>query len=688
MPDGYGRWASYLGQLFSAAIDRDPMIAMAVKVVLALFIGGLALLVLALVVRIRQGDPKQKAKTDKKKERKHPKTSGFERLLQWISPPADPWIVGDIIVDFTWLAHCLVWGTTGSGKSSFVRYRILRPYLGLPGLVLNLARVFLHITAPIWGVLMGIDVDTLIPIRQKRGCLIFAGNMSKPFRAAVLWLIEHGYPCLIWEPDPIRGQGFGLDVLEGPPDAAAQRLIKMQPTATGDTGLRSGSVEGMLVDTIYRLDEQGKQRTFEDILTTIRNVGIRDLNEDGKPDGPARPMTNQERAGLENWCTRFSTLRRRLGACIGSDVKLSEYLEAGYVIFIQGSSYRNPNTINELTNLIVYYVMWLVGSVGNFDFLIDEPGAVEKGTFTRLLTATRAQGVKIFVCPQSLEQIDKTLREMCTTSLLLGTANGAHEAQDLQSDMVKDDIEAVDFVLLKPTNWKERVVFWRGRRGLRSCTGYLLDNGRLDLVKTKPLGCKNCGKRDAKGHKLAHKRGCGLEIIDRWPTGSIPKISAETVSPLKPGTTLSKGESGEEGETEGEGEDGVPEWAKVDEQALNIYGNVTVKESHRLSNYSLNNRGRPLAKWNGQQWLTYALMLALSEGRDLSEVRERMADMSAEGLTCDHMCRDLDPTMSAEDEAKCQEVSHLSWRTRGGHARIEWKRRRRRGNSQKEVAAV
>lgn len=677
MPDGIDRWAAYLWQVAVQIVVNDPLLLQIAHIIMGIMALGVGVFILCIFASLKSKPARQQEKRDKLNERKHPSTSGFERLLQWLSPPSDPWVVGNIVVDFTWLAHCLVWGTTGSGKSSFSYYRIIRPYLGLPGLLLSIARLF----AP-----------SLVPIRQRRGCLIFAGNMSKPFRAAVLWLMEHGYPCLIWEPDPLPGQGFGLDVLEGPPDNVGQRLIKMQPVATGDTGLRSGAVEGMLVDTIYTLDRAGKPRTFENILITIRNVGIRDLDEQGNPVGEARPMTNQERTGLENWCTRFATLRRRLGACIGSDVKLSEALAAGYVIFIQGSSYRNPNSVNELTNLIVYYVMWLVSYVGNFDFLIDEPGAVEKGTFTRLLTATRAQGVRIMICPQSLEQIDKTLREMCTTVLLLGTASGAPEAAELASELVHKDIEPVDFTLLKPTNWREKTAFWRKRRGLRSCSGYLLDNGRLDYVKVEPFGCKNCGQKDRSGRKLSHKRGCKLAIIDRWPMGSIPKLPAqdspvvsnsvlpETASPTKPNES-------EDSEDEPRVEQ-VPEWARVDEQAANVYGYVEQVGGHRLSKYARNNRGRPIAKYKGKPWLTYALMLALYEKRDLDEVAERMADLSTDGLTCDHLCRTLDPTCTKEDEQRCQEVSHLRWRLRGGHGRIEWKRRRRRLGAQKEIVGV
>lgn len=422
------------------------------------------------------------------RERKHGSTPTIERFLSWLKPPPDAMPFGHILASLRWLPHVIVFGGPGSGKSTFMRLRILDPVVGLPGLVILLLWA---LTGNRW------------PNRKRRAKLVITGNFSAPFRAAILWLIEHGFPAHIWTPNPTPGEGFGLDVLEGPPENVAERLIAMQPVAAGNTGLQSGAVEGMLVDTCYTLQRNNEVRTFETILGTMPTVGVRDLDYEGRPVGEPHPLTRNELAGLENWSTRMRTLRRRLGASVGQDLRLSEALAKGEAILIEGSSYNNPNSIEPLMNLFTYTAMWLVGAVHNFDLIIDEPGAVGPSVFTRLLTATRAWDVRIMIGMQSRKQVDDQLREMCATVLLLGASGGAPEAREFESKVVGGDVPPEDFVLLEPPRWYEILLFWVKRRGLRSCEGYFFSNGRVDKVSTKH---------------------CDLSILKRWPRGSIPTV--------------------------------------------------------------------------------------------------------------------------------------------------------------------
>ena len=339
------------------------------------------------------------------------------------------------------------------------------------------------------------------------------------------------------------GEGFGLDVLEGPPDNVGERIIAMHPHGLGDTGLRSGAIEGMIVDTVYVLDRAGKKRTFENILRVIPTVGVRNLDHYGRPFGVPRPLTGQESRGLDDWCTRLRTLRRRLGASIGDDLKISEALANGWAVLVECSSYNNPNSTEPLINLFVYLTMWLVGAVGNFDLVIDEPGAVGPGVFTRLLTATRAKNVHIGIGMQSREQVDSKLREMCTTALLLGAAGGSPEARKFESDVTAGDVPPEDFVLLEPPRWYERLLFWMPRRGLLSCQGWFFSNGRLDKVRT-PFP--------------------DLKILDRWPKGSVPALkhrAAEIESETSAGPSAEAGITPErsgtaQSGTDWEGQDG------------------------------------------------------------------------------------------------------------------------------------
>lgn len=499
---------------------------------IAILLGvGLVLSLLGLILSAKAGAQSSSKTKAKEKQKKHIPSSGLEKFLAWAWPPNDPWIVGDIIVSFQWLTHCIVFGTTGSGKSTFVMQRILRRHQGLPGLIIR----------TIWRFNGHRGFR-----RQKRGLVAFAGNESKPFRKAFIQLMEEGYPSHIWTSDP-TGKGFSLDVFEGPPSNVAQRINAMKPAGQGDTGLQSGAVEGMITDAIYEMDRRHVPRDFANLMKIIRTIGIRDLDENGEPDSEPRELTRQEATGLENWCTRLNTMRRRLGKSIGPDLRLSEALKRGEAVLIQASSYGQPAATEQLASMFVFYAMWLVSVIGNFDLIIDEPGAVDAKMFTRLLTATRAQGVKIMVCPQSLKQIEPELREMCTTALLLGAAGASHEAQELCSKMVHGEVEDVDFTLLNPKNWRDRLVFWRARRGLRSCQGYLLSNGRLDKVQTDPCDVSAL----TRGHK-------NYDPI-RYPEGSVSRIiDARRRFETQDGPAPTRQEKGGP-ENEGESEEAVAE---------------------------------------------------------------------------------------------------------------------------------
>jgi hypothetical protein len=125
---------------------------------------------------------------------------------------------------------------------------------------------------------------------------------------------------------------------------------------------------------------------------------------------------------------------------------------------------------------------------------------------------------------------------------------------------------------------------------------------------------------------------------------------------------------------------GLPEWLDADDaQLVRIFEYVEVRGSHRLSRYHLNNSGRPLCTYQGLDWLTYALLLAKASRRGLVEVRRLMAITGPRGLTVDHLCREIDPSCSAADARRCQEISHLRWRSRGANvsAEHEWRLRRR-----------
>ena len=77
----------------------------------------------------------------------------------------------------------------------------------------------------------------------------------------------------------------------------------------------------------------------------------------------------------------------------------------------------------------------------------------------------------------------------------------------------------------------------------------------------------------------------------------------------------------------------------------------------------LTNRGRPQCSYQGQQYATYILSLALHDGLDLAKVRLLTA---AGTLTVGHKC----------ENKKCDRAEHLKWQDRGENTQ-EWFENRR-----------
>jgi len=269
----------------------------------------------------------------------------------------------------------------------------------------------------------------------------------------------------------------------------------MHPVGMGSTGLRAGAVEGVLVAAIELLDRLGVDRTFETLEPAARWVAMR-LRERGE-------LSLQGVAGMDDWLERLRTLRRQFGPNIGPGLRISEVLARGGSLFVELSAYSDPTKTGPLSAYFVTFVMWLVATQGDFDVVLDEAGAMDPTLYAKVFQATRAAGVRITAGGQSPAQFDDTIREMCSTILLCGTAAASPEAADWASRVTKSDVEAPDFELLQPVRWGERLAFWSHKRGLRALQGYLLHNGRLEKVRVRPID---------------------LSINDRYPWGSIASV--------------------------------------------------------------------------------------------------------------------------------------------------------------------
>jgi hypothetical protein len=93
------------------------------------------------------------------------------------------------------------------------------------------------------------------------------------------------------------------------------------------------------------------------------------------------------------------------------------------------------------------------------------------------------------------------------------------------------------------------------------------------------------------------------------------------------------------------------------------------------STYRVNNRGRPMCNWRGQQWLPYALANALEDCRvagwtgDQREahIRQVQMQMGSQTLTVQHECGNI----------KCTRVGpgHTYWMSRSDNVDDMWQRR-------------
>ena len=254
-----------------------------------------------------------------------------------------------------------------------------------------------------------------------------------PFRAALLQLQEAGEEAWIWAPGDADNAGehaaVVLDVLEGPPDNVAQRIIAMHPVGVNSTGLRAGAVEGVLIAAVELLDQLGASRTFENLMPAARRMAD-ELLARGE-------LSKQGQAGLDDWLERLRTLRRQFGDNIGPGLRISEALARGAAVMIELSAYRDPTRTGPLASFFVVFAMWVVASQGDFDLLLDEAGATDPTLYAKIFQATRAAGVRITAGGQSPAQFDDTIREMCSTVLFCGVAIAAPEAADWASKVTK-----------------------------------------------------------------------------------------------------------------------------------------------------------------------------------------------------------------------------------------------------------
>lgn len=329
----------------------------------------------------------------------------------------------------------------------------------------------------------------------------------------------------------------------------------------------------------------------------------------------------------ENWTARLTELIDSLGGSLATATNggfdLVECVQRGESVMFALNSFADVSNRERFAKIAILETLRAADSVGNLSVAMDEVGLIGAELFSESVRVLRVRLCTGLFASHIADDFPKVLRGLVNV-WFLGQVPGSDKA-------TRDWMSQTTFGLVPPEHF--------GEHALKLGRFYLVANGRVQKL-----------------------------TVPTWKTRPVPGVQAVSSGRIK--VSVEPGEPGERDE--------APEWVRRDAQLENIWRNVEVIRGHRLSRYAVNNRGRPLCKYQGEQWLPYALMLAVAEGRDLREVRHRMADRSPTGLSVDHLCREIDPTCTEAEERRCQEISHLTWQTNGGNRRVQWERQRRR----------
>lgn len=411
----------------------------------------------------------------------------------------------------------------------------------------------------------------------------------------------------------------------GPLELAVQRVEHMFPATSSDAGVHRSMFKQAARKAWADVDERA--RDVRQVIAVLPDIAT----------GASGKMM------VENWGARLQELVDSLGGSLrpASDggFDLVDELRAGRDVMFALNSFADVSNRERFARIAILEVLRASDQAGNLTAAIDEVGLL---------------GAELFA-----ESV-RTLRVRLCTGLF-----ASHIAKDFP-DVLKGLI-TVWFLGQLPeesdAKWASSKTHHRvpwehfGEHKLRLGHFWLVAGGRVQPVSVPTWRTR--AVPDV--HEI---------LALPWPLEPVsPEI--EDLGGIQAVTGCKDGLYGEQVD------EGVPAWLPIeDEQLVRIWRHHERVGDHELSKYRRNNVGRPQGSYRNRLWITAALMLAVYEGRDLAEVQRRMGDASAQGLSVDHLCRTLDPTLSAEDEKRCQRVEHLRFITKGGNTAVAWKRRR------------
>jgi hypothetical protein len=514
-------------------------------------------------------------------------------------------------------------------------------------------------------------------IGKRYACL--TGDHSPP-----LLNLTHSRGGIVWQ---ARGD-VGWYPWGGELEHAVQRVEHMFPSTGNDVG-----VHRSMFKQAARLAWAQTDDELDRYLRGVRKPEIREAVREAveRPSERARsveqvmvvlPMLSvgaSSRVMAENWNARLQELVDSLGGSLQTaedgGFDLVEELAVGRDVMFALNSFADVSNRERFAKIAILEILRAADTVGNLSAAVDEVGLL---------------GAELFA-----ESV-RTLRVRLCTGLF-----ASHIAKDFP-DVLKGLIN-VWFLGQIPgsdkgsRDWAAETTFKRvpsehfGEHALPLGTFWLMANGRVQRCRVPtwqtrgvpapavngnspmvpmptprapvPIGPHGSGQDDGSGNGTAATRRADVVDLASRRAGTagsgtpVTSRLSETVPPVG---------------------GGLPAWLPADDEQLGrIYDNVELVGEHRLSRYRLAGRapGRPQCQYNGVSWYPYALLKAVQERLDLAEVKARMADTSTSGLTYDHRCRELDPTLTAEQERRCQVPEHGQWRSRGGNTAIQWRRR-------------
>lgn len=494
---------------------------------------------------------------------------------------------------------------------------------------------------------------------------MLAGEVGKP---GIIITGDHAPPLenytysvggWVWR---ARG-GIGWYPWGGPLELAVQRAEYMQPKSGDDVGVGRGIFKQLARQEWGAADERGEPRTLGQLRKAL----------------PSITRNGQLSAGVaEAWGSRLRELEESLGSSLGTELDIVEAIRSGITVMISLNSFQDVSNRKRFASIAVLEALRAADSVGNIGVVIDEVGLVGADLFGDAVRTFRVRKVTGMFASQIVKDFPEEVRGNVGVWFLGQMSGGDRESRRWASDATFGRIAPEAF----------------GEHALPQGKFYVVHGGRVETMQVKTWEHRlSFPPRDLPPTKWS------TEAVSGEKTVTLSTPPSET-----PPDTVCDADEEEEKVIVREGPVAMPDWWKgmpwmnpADvEQLGNIWSGKRVPKEHapalgyvvntifpwgidgcHESTYRVNNRGRPMTNWRGEQWLPYALALVMQDirvarmGKEEAEgyIRVVRMRMAAKVLTVEHnkeRCKSI----------KCHNVEHLYWMSRDDNVDTEHQVRR------------